>query len=106
MQIDDMYKKLTEDRGSVQQLVRAELDKARAKTKEKNRVLKKRIAELELALAGKLPQEKLDEHRQATQEFMTAVSNDVSSFNRVIHSFEDKIAEVSKKVVRWLPSHN
>ncbi len=94
-----MLRKFADYKGSIIQTVEAGLEKLRSKTKSKSRILKEHVAKMEKTLEGKLSQDRLDEHKQTMQNFVSAVSNDVSSFNRVIHSLEDKVADMNKRLV-------
>ena len=71
------------------------------KLKEKKR--KARLAAVELSLGEKLSLAQFNELKRNEEEALVAVSKDITSFNRLIHSFEDRMAEMNKKIVTELP---
>jgi len=66
--------------------------------KEKREKLKATIKKFEQSLSQKISSEKLEEYKKHTESFISSVSDDISSFNRLIHSFEDKIASMGKYI--------
>jgi len=52
------------------------------------------LKSLELALGRTLKYENIDEFKQTTENFINSVSKDISAFNRLIHSFEDKLSGI------------
>lgn len=86
------------NRESVDNKATKQIEAISAASKEKRKKLKNAIKKLEQSLGQKISGEKLEEYKSRTEGFITSVSDDISSFNRLIHSFEDKIASMGKYI--------
>eukprot|EP00826_Nyctotherus_ovalis_P040515 TRINITY_DN4003_c0_g1_i6.p4 TRINITY_DN4003_c0_g1~~TRINITY_DN4003_c0_g1_i6.p4 ORF type:complete len:137 (-),score=31.15 TRINITY_DN4003_c0_g1_i6:47-457(-) len=67
-------------------------------SKQNSEFLRKELEKVEEAITQKVATDQLDEHKKSLKEFIESVSGDISSFNRLLHFFEEKLVHNTKYI--------